>query len=600
MEQSNIEKLRQAMQEASVQAVIVPLTDPHCGEYTPDHWKTLQWLSGFTGSAGMLVVTCDKAGLWTDSRYFLQADEQLQNTGIALFKAGLPDTPSHEAWLTDELSAGDTIGIEGEVFAASQARSLLNYFEKKRITVKTDFTPYNIWWENRPEIPLNKAFILPEHFTGESVRSKIQRLREALHAQKATCTVLAALDSIAWLFNLRGSDIRYNPVAVSYAFVSDTEAVLFIDFRKLTDEVKDYLQGEGVTLAEYDAMDAFVGATFAVARNDSPVVLIAPNKVNYHLYHGIAGQARNDDSNRGIAGQARNDGSNRGIAGRVIEVDVHPIDRMKAIKNEVEIAGFRNAMQRDEVALVKFEAWLRQQLADSQVVTELDVSRKLLELRSEQDYFVSESFETIAAYGAHGAIVHYAPTPESNARILPEGLLLVDSGAHYLDGTTDLTRTIAVGAVTDEMKRDFTMLLKGHIALARAKFPKGTVGMQLDILARQFIWQDGQNYLHGTGHGVGHCLNVHEGPQSIRMNYNPTPIEPGMLTSNEPGIYKAGRYGIRIENLLLCIPAATTEFGEYYQFETLTRCPIDKSLVDTGLLTKEEAEWLQKIEKQSP
>ncbi len=580
------------MQEASVQAVIVPLTDPHCGEYTPDHWKTLQWLSGFTGSAGMLVVTLLKAGLWTDSRYFLQADEQLQNTGIVLFKAGLPDTPSLEAWLTDELSAGDTIGFEGEVFVASQARSLLYYFGKKRIAVNTDFAPYNIWWENRPEIPLNKAFILSEHFTGESVRSKIQRLREALHAQKANCTVLAALDSIAWLFNLRGSDIRYNPVAVSYAFVSDTEAVLFMDFRKLTDEVKDYLRGEGVTLAEYDAMDAFVEATLAASNNGCPVVLIAPNKVNYHLYQRIAGQARNDGSNHGIAGQARNDGSNHGIAGQVIEVDVHPIDQMKAIKNEVEIAGFRNAMQRDEVALVKFEAWLRQQLADYQVVTELDVSRKLLELRSEQDYFVSESFETIAAYGAHGAIVHYTPTPESNARILPEGLLLVDSGAHYLDGTTDLTRTIAVGTVTDEMKRDFTMLLKGHIALARAKFPKGTVGTQLDILARQFIWQDGQNYLHGTGHGVGHCLSVHEGPQSIRMNYNPTPIEPGMLTSNEPGIYKAGRYGIRIENLLLCIPAATTECGEYYQFETLTRCPIDKSLLDNGLLTKEEVEWL--------
>jgi Xaa-Pro aminopeptidase len=265
---------------------------------------------------------------------------------------------------------------------------------------------------------------------------------------------------------------------------------------------------------------------------------------------------------------------------------------MKAIKNETEIAGFRNAMQRDGVALAKFETWLRQQLAENKVITELDVSRKLLEFRSEQDYFVSESFETIAAYGAHGAVVHYAPTPESNAPILREGVLLIDSGAHYLDGTTDLTRTMAVGAVTDEMKRDFTLLLKGHIALTRAKFPKGTVGMQLDILARQFIWQNGENYLHGTGHGVGHCLNVHEGPQSIRMNYNPTPLQPGMITSNEPGIYKAGRYGIRIENLLLCVPAETTEFGTFYQFETLTRCPIDTSLVDPDLLTKEESEWL--------
>ncbi|GHT43394.1 Xaa-Pro aminopeptidase [Bacteroidia bacterium] len=558
MTNSNIEKLRGAMLKSGIHACIVPLTDPHCGEYTPDHWKTLQWLSGFTGSAGTLVVTRNKAGLWTDSRYFLQADEQLQGTGIALFKSGLPDTPLPEAWLADELSAGDTVGIEGAVFAASQARDLLTFFEKNGLRVNTDFAPCDELWDNRPEIPLDKAFILPEKFSGERARSKIQRLREALHAQKANCTVLAALDSIAWLFNLRGSDIRYNPVAVCYALVSDTEAVLFVDFRKLTDEVVEYLQGEGITTAEYNKIDDYIEREIAGhARNDNAVVLIAPNKINYHLYQGIAGG---------------------------IEVDVHPVDRMKAIKNETEIAGFRRAMQRDEVALLKFEAWLRQQLADNQVVTELDVSRKLLELRSEQDNFVSESFETIAAYGAHGAIVHYAPTPESNARILPEGLLLVDSGAHYLDGTTDLTRTIAVGAVTDEMKRDFTLLLKGHIALARAKFPKGTVGTQLDILARQFIWQDGQNYLHGTGHGVGHCLNVHEGPQSIRMNYNPTPIEPGMVISNEPGIYKTGRYGIRIENLLLCIPAETTEFGEYYQFETLTRCPIDMSLVDNDLL----------------
>ncbi|MDR0834926.1 MAG: aminopeptidase P family protein [Candidatus Symbiothrix sp.] len=564
---TNIDKLRDAMSQANVQACIVPLTDPHCGEYTPEHWKTLQWLSGFTGSAGTLVVTADKAGLWTDSRYFLQADEQLKHTGIELFKAGLPDTPTPEQWLVGELQAGDTVGIEGEVFVASQAIALINHFEKNRLHVNTNFAPYATLWHNRPEIPMDKAFILPEKFTGESVRSKIQRLREALHAQKANCTILATLDSIAWLFNLRGSDIRYNPVAVSYALVSDTEAVLFIDFRKLTGEVADYLRGEGVTLAEYTKIDAFV--THYV-QDTSTRFLVAPNKINYHLFQGIAGQARNDMN----------------------EVDVHPVDQMKAIKNATEIAGFRHAMQRDGVALMKFEAWLRNQLAENKTVTELDVSQKLLEFRSEQDYFVSESFETIAAYGAHGAIVHYTPTQESNAQILPQGLLLVDSGAHYLDGTTDLTRTIAVGAVTDEMKRDFTLLLKGHIALAQAKFPKGTVGMQLDILARQYIWQAGENYLHGTGHGVGHCLNVHEGPQSIRMNYNPAPVLPGMITSNEPGIYKAGRYGIRIENLLLCVPAEPTGCGEFYQFETLTRCPIDTSLIDTGLLTEEETRWL--------
>ncbi|GHT03640.1 Xaa-Pro aminopeptidase [Bacteroidia bacterium] len=565
------------MIQAHVQACIVPLTDPHCGEYTPEHWKTLQWLSGFTGSAGTLVVTADEAGLWTDSRYFLQAGEQLQNTGIDLLKAGLPDTPTPEQWLVSKLNAGNTVGIEGEVFVAAQAIALIHQFEKNQLHVNTNFAPYTKLWHDRPEIPLNKAFILPEKFTGESARSKIQRLREAMQAQKANCTVLATLDSIAWLFNLRGSDIRYNPVAVSYALVGDTEAVLFMDFRKLTVEVADYLRSEGVALAEYNKIDSYVSR---YAQTESTRFLIAPNKVNYHLFQLIYNRHCEPDGNY--------------TSNQLIDVEFHPVDQMKAIKNETEIAGFRNAMQRDGAALVKFDTWLRNQLAENKTVTELDVSHTLKEFRSEQDYFVCESFETIAAYGAHGAIVHYEPTPESNAQILPEGVLLVDSGAHYLDGTTDVTRTIAVGPVTDEMKRDFTLLLKGHIALARAKFPKGTVGMQLDILARQFIWQAGENYLHGTGHGVGHCLNVHEGPQSIRMNYNPTPIEPGMITSNESGIYKAGRYGIRIENLLLCVPAETTEFGEFYQFETLSRCPIDSSLIDFELLTDDELLWLRK------
>lgn len=550
------------MQAAHIQACIIPTTDPHISEYTPEHWKTREWISGFTGSAGTVVVTSDKAGLWTDSRYFLQAEEQLQGSGIELFKMGLPDTPTSETWLGQELSAGDIIGLEGAIYTASDALSLIRFFQDRNIQVKTDFAPYNEIWKNRPKIPVNQAFILSENFTGESAQSKIQRLLKEMGANDLT--VLASLDMIAWLFNLRGNDIPYNPVAVSYAVVSKKETVLFISSEKLTPEVAGYLSGEGVVLAEYDKIYSYIAHL-----EENTQVLLTPGKINYRLYTSISSTCK------------------------INEAATHPIDAMKAVKNEREIAGFRNAMQRDGIALLKFLFWLDKQLEQQLEVTELDVSEKLKEFRSQQDYFFSESFETIAGYGAHGAIVHYAATPESNAKLLPEGILLIDSGAQYLDGTTDITRTIALGAVSDEMKKDYTNVLKGHIQLSKAKFPKGTVGMQLDILARQFIWKDGQNYLHGTGHGIGHFLNVHEGPQSIRMNYNPTPLQPGMITSNEPGLYKAGQYGIRIENLLLTVLDKTTEANDYYAFETLTICPIDTKLIDFKLLSEDEICWLK-------
>ncbi|MDR1683555.1 MAG: aminopeptidase P family protein, partial [Candidatus Symbiothrix sp.] len=542
-------------------------TDAHCGEYTPKHWKTRQWLSGFTGSAGTVVVTLEKAGLWTDSRYFLQAEEQLKDSGIDLYKSGLPETPELEEWLSGELSSGDTVGIEGSVFTASEAIYLVDFLKKHNIKVDADFAPYDTLWSNRPEIPLHPAFILSESFSGESASSKINRTLNELRAKNCQATVLASLDSIAWLFNIRGNDISYNPVAVAYAYISEQETALFIDSRKLTDETAEYLHKEGVILADYNKIYDYL------PKISVDKILISPEKINYRLYNAIPDSCR------------------------ITEEKVHPVDQLKAIKNETEIAGIRNAMKRDGVALVKFLYWLHTQLEENQTITELDVSTKLRQFRSEQEYFFSESFETIAGYGAHGAIVHYAPTTESNATLQREGLLLLDSGAQYFDGTTDITRTFALGHVTDEMRKDFTLLLKGHIHLALAQFPKGTIGMQLDVLARQFIWQAGENYLHGTGHGVGHFLNVHEGPQNIRMNYNPAPLMPGMITSNEPGVYKTGRYGIRIENLILTVPSQTTEFGDYYKFEVLTLCPLDGRLLNVSLLNEPEIRWYKDYQK---
>lgn len=555
--------LRQAMGEANTQACIIPSTDPHIGEYIPAHWKTREWISGFTGSAGTVVITSDRAGLWTDSRYFIQAEEELQGSGITLFKMGLEQTPHPLEWIRNQLSEGETVGIEGRVYSAHEAISLIRFFSQYQIKVKSDFAPYDQLWKDRPAIPNYKAFLLPENFTGENTVSKVNRIMAEIGKQGCNATILASLDMIAWVFNLRGKDIDYNPVVISYAILSQQETVLFINPDKLNSEIRGYLQEQGVVLAEYDKIYTYVNQLSA-----GTTLLIAPQKINYQLYGVIPKDCR------------------------TIEVEIHPVDSFKSIKNPTEVKGFYSAMQKDGVAWVQFLMWMKKELKENKPLTELSISDKLKELRSEQAFFFCESFSTIAGYGPHGAIVHYSASTETNATIRPEGLLLIDSGAQYFDGTTDITRTISVGPVTDEMKKDFTRILKGNIQLSKAKFPKGTIGMQLDILARQFIWEEGQNFLHGTGHGIGHFLNVHEGPQSIRMNYNPVAIVPGMVTSNEPGLYKAGKYGIRIENLLLTIPYQTNEFGEFYAFETLTLCPIDLYLIDWDLMTPEETQWL--------
>jgi len=551
------------MQSAGIQACIIPTTDPHIGEYTPDRWKTREWISGFTGSAGTVVITMDKAGLWTDSRYFLQAEEQLKGSGIDLFKTGLTETPSFSEWIASELRAEDCVGIEGEVFAASESKTLIEFFTGKDLKVRTDFAPYDSLWENRPPIPVNRAFVLPERFTGKSCHEKIEEVLTEIKKHQADMTILAALDAIAWLFNIRGNDVEYNPVCLSYAVVSEKETVLFISSEKLTQEVSEYLQLQGVVTADYGKITDYIQKIPAGTK-----VLTAPSKINYKLYSILSEKCE------------------------IKETTVHPADSLKSIKNETEIAGIRNAMLKDGVAMVKLLIDLEKAIENGETITELDIEKKILKYHSDREFYFGESFHPIVGYGAHGAIVHYEATPESNATIQRNGVLLIDTGAQYFDGTTDITRTISTGEVSETIKRDYTHVLKGHIQLASAVFPAGTVGMQLDALARLALWKSGQNFLHGTGHGVGCFLNVHEGPQSIRMNHNPAALAPGMITSNEPGLYLAGEYGIRIENLLLTVKAKTTDFGDFYAFETLTLCPIDIRLIDRSLLSPEETDWL--------
>ncbi len=558
-----IQKLRALMKVQGVNACIIPSTDPHLSEYPASHWESRKWISGFTGSAGTVVITAEKAGLWTDSRYFLQAEEQLTGSGIQLFKDGLPGVPNVKSWLAQVLPSNSTIGIENTVFSASDADELKNYFSDKNIRIDTGFAPLNDLWDDRPVIPENKIFNIPENLSGASANTKIKQTLEALQKEGANTTILGTLDAIAWIFNIRGNDVEFNPVAVSYALVSDKETVLFIHPQKLNPDVSDYLKKEGVVLAEYNKITDYIKQL-----PEDRTLLINPAKINSELYEAIPSSCK------------------------IIQTSVHPVDQLKGIKNETEIAGFRKAMKKDGVALVKFQMWLEKALKNGEKMTELDISKKLLEYRSQQALFFGESFNTIAGYAEHGAIVHYSATKESNATIQPKGLLLVDSGAQYFDGTTDITRTFALGEVSEAMKKDYTAVLKGNINLAQAQFPKGTKGVQLDILARKALWENGANYMHGTGHGVGHFLNVHEGPQSIRMDYNPMPLCPGMITSNEPGIYRTNEYGIRIENLILTVKAEETVFGEFYQFETLTLCPIDKKAINKSLLLPSEIKWL--------
>lgn len=553
------------MQAEKADAFIIPSTDPHMSEYVAPHWQSREWISGFTGSAGTVVVTRDKAGLWTDSRYFLQAAQQLEGTGIALYKEMLPETPSISEFLCGELEAGSTVGIDGYVFSMLDARQLQKELANKQIELKSMADPMDSIWTDRPALPQAPACIYGTQYAGRTCREKLEDIRQEMKQAGAQALLLPALDEIAWTLNLRGSDVHCNPVVVSYLLIDEEEAHYFIEPQKLTPEVKAYLEDNRVTCHAYTDLLSYLRQLKA------STLLLTPGKTNQAVSEAVPESCR------------------------IVE-GASPVALLKAIRNEQEIAGLRKAMQRDGVALVKFLKWLEEAVPGGQE-TEISVDRKLHELRAAQPLYKGESFDTIAGYGAHAAIVHYEATPETDVPLQPRGFLLLDSGAQYLDGTTDITRTIALGPLTEEEKTDYTLILKGHIDLAMAVFPEGTRGAQLDVLARLPIWQHHMNFLHGTGHGVGHFLNVHEGPQSIRMNENPVALRAGMLTSNEPGVYKAGSHGIRTENLVLTVPAGEGMFGRYLKFETMTLCPICTKGIVRELLTQEETDWLNQYHR---
>ena len=553
-----LEDLREVMRREHIAAFIFPSTDPHQGEYVPDHWKGREFISGFNGSAGTAVVTLNAAALWTDSRYFLAAEEQLKGTEYQLMKLKVEGTPTIAEWLGRECGAGVEVAVDGMVNSANSVKELIADLRRQGgITVRTNFDPLKLIWRDRPAIPENAVEIYPTEYAGETTASKIARIRKALREKHADGMLMAALDDIAWTLNLRGTDVHCNPVFVSYLLISTQDVTLYIDKVKLTPEVSAYLQQEGVSVDGYENVVKGLKDYFEFN------ILIDPDEVNYTLYKAVTRERVEEES---------------------------PVKRMKTVKNPIEMAGFRSAMLRDGIAMVKFLKWLEERGEGNE--TELSVDRKLTALRAEQPLYRDLSFDTIAAYGAHGAIVHYEATPQTDCPLEPRGLLLLDSGAQYLDGTTDITRTIALGPLTDEQRRVYTLVLKGHIQIELAKFPSGISGSQLDVLARAAMWREGFNYLHGTGHGVGCYLSVHEGPHQIRMEWKPAPLVSGVTVTDEPGIYLADRFGVRIENTLLVVPYQETEFGQFLQFEPLTLCPIDKRPIIAEMLSQEEADWL--------
>ena len=556
-----ITALRDFMSQNGISAFIVPSTDPHSGEYVPAHWESRKWLSGFSGSAGTVVVTKDDAGLWTDSRYFIQAEEQLKGTGIQLFKDRLPETPSISEWLGSVLNKDEKVGIDGWVNSMQEAAGLRKELQTYGLELTLVEDPFQYIWNDRPTLPQTPVFIHGLEYAGVSCSEKISKIKESIKSKGATSIILSALDEIAWTLNLRGDDVHCNPLFISYLFLSENKNTLYILEEKITEEVRSYLKEHEVEIEDYKN---FSKNLKAFSGKDEEVLQISP-QANEALFT--------------LASQHTN-----------VTIAPSPVALMKAHKNPTEIAGFRKAMERDGVAMVKFLRWLKDAVKTGEE-TELSVDEKLYELRAEQANFKGISFDTIAGYKEHAAIVHYEATPETSIPLKPEGMLLLDSGAQYLDGTTDITRTIVLGPLTEEEKKDYTLVLKGHLQLQNAQFPAGTCGTQLDVLARIAMWKAGINYLHGTGHGVGQFLSVHEGPHQVRMNHMPTLLEPGMTLTDEPGIYKAGRHGIRIENTLVIVPAQESEFGTFYKFEPLTLCPIDKEAILIDMLNDEELNW---------
>ena len=559
---TRIEELRTVMKSEGIDAFVFPSTDPHNGEYVPEHWKGREFISGFNGSAGTAVVTMDDAALWTDSRYFLQAEEQLAGTGFRLMKLKIEGTPTISQWLGRKLAAngGTVVGIDGMVNSIGTVEALADELRAEGgITLRTNFDPLKVIWKDRPAIPSDMAIVHPQKYAGESAQSKITRIRQALRERHVEGMLVSALDDIAWALNIRGTDVHCNPVVVSYLLITMDSVTLYINSDKLTHVVREHLAANGVMTDEYENVKK------GLAGYDGYNILMDPDETCYTLYKAYGDRPK--------------------------VLAPSPLPSMKIVKNETEIMGYRYAMLRDGIAMVKFLRWLVPAVEEGGV-TEVSASDELEAFRAEQSLFKDISFDTIAGYGAHGAIVHYEPTPETDIELKPEGLLLLDSGAQYLDGTTDITRTIALGPVTDEQKHIYTLVLKGHIRLAMAKFPANASGTQIDILAREAMWREGLNYMHGTGHGVGSYLSVHEGPHQIRMEYKPEPLRAGMTVTNEPGLYLAGKFGVRIENTMLITEYMNTEYGRFLKLEPLTLCPIDKTPIDVDMLADEELDYL--------
>lgn len=565
-----LEALREELRREHLSAFVFPTTDPHNSEYTADYWKGREWISGFTGSAGTAVVTLKSAALWTDSRYFIQAAEQLKGTEFQLMKLKIEGTPTIPEWIASELSTSDSqssteIGMDGMVNTVAVVEKMKEELKQRGgITVRTNFDPLARIWKDRPQIPQSPVEIQPMELAGEETTSKLIRIRQALRARHADGMLVTALDDIAWTLNLRGSDVHCNPVFVSYLLIASDKATLYINKVKLTAEVRDYLKSQGVETADYSEVSKGLKDYFEYN------ILLDPDEVCHTLYQQVT---------------------------RNIVRGASPIATMKTVKNEREQQGFRSAMLKDGIAMVKFLKWLDENIG-KQTLTEISVSDKLESLRAEQPLFRGLSFDTIAGYEAHGAIVHYEATPETDIPLHAAGFLLLDSGAQYQDGTTDITRTIALGPLTEEQRRVYTLVLKGHIQIERCKFPAGASGTQIDILARESLWREGLNYLHGTGHGVGSYLSVHEGPHQFRMEWKPAPLVAGMTITDEPGIYLEGKFGVRIENTLLITPYKQTEFGQFLQFESLTLCPIDTRPIVKELLLPEEIAWLNDYHQQ--
>ncbi len=563
-----VQKLQELMKQKGIDAYIIPSSDPHQSEYVADHWGSRKWITGFTGSAGTAVITLENGNvLWTDGRYFIQAEKQIEGSSIDLFKIGEPSVPTIEEWLKNSLKDGATVGFDGKVVSKTLFDSLDIALCSKDVKFNLDYDLIGEIWVDRPSIPMSEIFSLDVKYTGKSRLEKINEVRKNMSARSISHFVLSSLDDIAWLLNIRGNDVKNNPVTISYVLLSMDETILFIDSKKLTNDIKAELEKDGLTLKEYNDLDKHLKAL-----NAKNVLTYDPDKINMWIVNSIPADVRKVESQNYTT-------------------------KLKSIKNEVELQNIRETHIKDGIAMVKFLHWLDTNLGKIKI-TELSATEKLVQFRSEGEGYKGPSFNTIAAYKDHAAMMHYGSTPETDVELLKEGFFLVDSGGQYLGGTTDITRTIVLGELTDEEKRDFTLVLKGFIALSRAKFLYGSCGTNLDVLARNPLWQYGIDYKCGTGHGVGFFLNVHEGPHAIRHNIMPAVLEEGMLMSNEPGVYKQGRYGIRTENLIVARKDEVTESGQFMRFETVTFCPIDLNGVVVDMLSPEEKAWLNNYHKE--